>query len=379
VTPETTARRARALAAVAACLLGLLLGLVLRARPALADGHDELAAGNAAATATPPDVATARARFDAVARGDDARDAAEALFHLGELDEAAFDFPSAVIHYAACGARLPSSPFTPRANRRGLELRTHSEGGFAPLVRLETVRRSPALSNDPAAIDALVRDAAAFPPGKVRVDAWALAAEAYAGRLHRPADAVPLLRLVADDPHADVLTARSAVSELLAMSTAAGDYDGALAIVDKYPKALPPGTRKDVLRLVRRRGIRFAAWGDLAVLAGFALLALARPGRGAVVGAVGRVAPMAALFAAAATGIAGYLASRYEQSNPYPFAAMLPVMLLVSLLARAWSAGGTPKPAARLIRSVVAFAGIFAAAFLVLDRMDPMYLAGFGL
>ena len=229
-------------------------------------GPAELLAGEAARSAHPPDLALARAHFESAARDTDDRAAAEALYFLAEMDDVAFDFKSALAHYEASVARLPSSRYAPRASRRANDLRMHAEGGFAPLVRLETVRRSPALANDAATIDALVQDAAGFPPGRVRVEARALAAEAYGGRLHRKGDAVPLLRLVADDPSADVLGARVAASELLAAYLAGKDYASALAVTERYAKLLPPAARRDVLRLERRRTLQFAAWGDLGLL-----------------------------------------------------------------------------------------------------------------
>jgi tetratricopeptide (TPR) repeat protein len=336
-----------------------------------------LSSSAALADAPSADLAARRAQLEAVASGGDDRAAAEALFRLGEMDDVSLDFPRALSHYEAVGARLPSSPYTPRANRRALDLKTHQEGAFAPLVRLETVRRSPTLADDPAAIDALVRDAAAFPPGKVRVDARMLAAEAYAGRLHRKDDALPLLRLVAEDRDADVLTARAAATELLAAYTDARDYRRALGVIDDFPKLLPARSRQTIERLARRGPIRVVAWSDLAILATFALLSAIRHRR--VLTAVRRLAPMAVAFAVVATGVSGFLASQYEQSNPYPFAALAPAMFVVFLLSRAWSAGGSSSRLARALRASVSFAGVFGAAFLLLDRMDPTYLSGFGL
>jgi hypothetical protein len=346
----------------------------------LADpGPVELAAGIAARSARPPDLAAARAHFESAARDADDRTAAEALFFLAELDDAALEFASALARYEAAAARLPSSRHTPRANSRAHELRTHAEGGFAPLVRLDTVRRSPDLANDPSAIDALAHDAASFPPGKVRVEARMLVIEAYLGRLHRSADAVPLLLLVIDDPHAEVLTARAAASELVSTYTQTGNLESALGVARAHPRLLPPTTERDLRRTLRRRPLRVVAWGDLTALAAFALLALARPGRGAVLVAVRRVAPLALAFSAVACGVGGLLASRYEQTSPYPFTAMLPAVFAAILLARAWSAGGSARAWARALRAAVSFAGVFAAAFLMLDRMDPVYLQGFGL
>jgi hypothetical protein len=350
------------------------------ARPALADdGPAELAAGIAARSAHPPDLSLARAHFEAASQGADDRSAADALFFLGELDYAAFDFKGALAHYEASAKRLPSSRYAPRASTLVSELRGHSEGDFRPLVKLETVRRSPALSNDAATIDALARDAATFPPGKVRVEARMLAAEAYQGRLGRKDDAVPLLRLVVEDPKAEVLMAREAASELVHGYVQQKDFASALDVAKKYPKLLEPSTQRTIARLARRRPLRMIASFVLFVLLAAAFIVIVRPGRRRVLVAAGRLAPMALAFAFVATGVGGLLASRYEQTKPFPFTTLLPQIFGIIILARIWSAGGSPRPEARAFRAVVAFAGVFAVAFLILDRMDPIYLQGFGL
>ena len=325
------------------------------------------------------DVAPGRAHLEEAAHDPDDRTAADALYQLGQMDDLALDFPGAVTHYDASAKRLPSGRYAPRAIRRASELRGHAEGGFAPLVELERVRRSATLSSDAVAIDSLVKDAASFPPGKVRVDARILAAEAYAGRLGRKDEALPLLQLVAADPMAETLTARAAAAELLQAYIAKKDFAHALAVTDAYPRLLEPTARRDLVRVIRRRPLRIAAWVDLGVLFAFALFSFARPGRARVLHATFELAPMALLFALLASGVGGLLASRYEQTSPYPFTAMLPAMFVISLLARAWSAAGSPRREARALRAVVSFVGVLAAAFLLLDRMDPAYLAGFGL
>ena len=313
-----------------------------------------------------------------VARADDRRDS-EALYQQAEKEDQALDFKNALAHYEASSQRLPSSRTTPRANRRAAELRTHSEGDFAPFVRLETVRRSPRLADDPVVIDALVKDAAGFPPGKVRVEARMLAAEAYAGRLGRKDDALPLLRLVMLDPNAEVLTAREAATELVAAYVARNDFASALDIADAHGNLLQPTAARDIRRLMRRGPLRVLAGADLAALLVLALIALAGNHRRLALRAAGGVTPMAILFAATATLVGGFLASRYEQASPYPFTKMLAWMVGVIVVARIGSGGGSPKLPARVFRAVLAFAGVFAAAFLLLDKMDPVYLAGFGL
>ena len=58
---------------------------------------------------------------------------------------------------------------------------------------------------------------------------------------------------------------------------------------------------------------------------------------------------------------------------------MFPATFAVIMLARASSATGGANGFARTGRAIASFLGVFAAAFLILDRMDPTYLAGFGL
>jgi hypothetical protein len=206
-----------------------------------------------------------------------------------------------------------------------------------------------------------------------------LAAEAYLGRLGRRDEALPLLRLVVEDPKAELLTARAAASELLQTYVAKKDLPDALDVAQQFPRLLPPNTERTILRLMRRRPLRILAMLDLGVLAVFALAGLLGRSRVRVVHAVRELAPMAIVFAAVACGVAAFLASRYEQTSAYPFAAMFPAMFAVALLARSWSAAGSPALHARIFRAVASFAGVFAAAFLLLDRMDPLYLQGFGL
>jgi hypothetical protein len=325
-------------------------------------GASAIARGKAAQAAHPPDLSTARAAFESAAASTDDRSAAEALFLLGELDEAALQFASAMTHYDASVARLPSNRYAPRAITRAADLRNHAEGGFAPLARLETVRRSADLANSAAGIDALAHDAEGFPPGRVRVEARMLAAEAYIGRLHRP----------------DVLTARQAVSDLVTALVGRDDLDTALEVTHRYKRLAEPSAERNIQRRLRRRPMRLVAMANLVLVVGAGAVGLVRMRR-PVASAIARLAPMALAFAAFATLVGGFLASTYESSSPLPFAALLAPMFGVFLSARAWSASGSARLPARVLRGAACFTSIFAVAFLALDRMDPMYLQGFGL
>jgi len=303
--------------------------------------------------------------------------AAQRLFDRAEAEDTALDFARAAADYDAAAARSPSSPAALRARARARVLREHGEGGFGPYAHLERVRRDPALASDPAALDDLAHLADGFPPGPVRVEARALVAEAYLGRLHRRRDAIPLLRHIADDPAADTLSARHARHQLVTALLDEGDLDGARDA---------SGAEADLVRDVRtalvRRRLHVAS---VVTLAAFALFA-AR----AILAARGRALPLAARevravavatlgFAAWAAIAGGGLASAYESGNALPFALLGAAIVPLVFTARAWAAAGEDHAAARAGRGALAAVSAFAAAFLVLESIDPAYLSGFGL
>jgi len=76
----------------------------------------------------------------------------------------------------------------------------------AAQARLEQVRQDPRLASDPAAIEALARDAEMFPAGQVQIDARMVVAIAWLERLNRPDDAIAELHKIALDPLADPVT-----------------------------------------------------------------------------------------------------------------------------------------------------------------------------
>src|SRR5439155_12874544 len=137
----------------------------------------------------------------------DAGAAAEALYRLAVIDDEAGAYARAIDEYRASVAKLPSNRYAARAMARTSALEAHAEGAFAPYARLERVRRNATLVNDAQTIDALARDAEAFPPGLVRVEARMVCAAAYLHRLARADDGIRELRRVLDDPiSADPLT-----------------------------------------------------------------------------------------------------------------------------------------------------------------------------
>src|SRR5579884_2914119 len=188
-------------------VLALIVACTLLASARRAQASEARAAveqANAALSVEPPRRDEARAALArATAAADDATAVAEAYFLLGKLDEDDMAFPRAMEDDRAAMKAAPNTRWAIRASDRIDWLRARSEGDFAPLARLERVRRDPAASSDPAAVDALAHDLESFPPGTVRVEARMLVAEAWLGRMHRPDAAVAQLRKVADDPKAD--------------------------------------------------------------------------------------------------------------------------------------------------------------------------------
>ena len=245
------------------------------------------------------------------------------------------------------------------------------------------MRRDPAASSDPAAVEALAHDLESFPPGAVRVEARMLVAEAWFGRMHRPGDAIGELRLVAQDPKADPLTQRLAERELVDALVATGRIDEAAAEATSHKNRLDPRFVRQVGRLIVRRTVW---WGSLGVLAAFGLLAVAglvragmRRRLGTALRELRKLSPVAALFVAFVAVAGGVLASKYESGNAAPFLILGAGVLPLLLVARAWSAVGSQTSAARAARALLCGATVIAAAFMLLDWFGPQYLSGFGL
>jgi hypothetical protein len=317
------------------------------------------------------------------AANEDGEAAAEAFFRLAEKDEDEGAFAQAIVHDRACLAAAPGTRWAGRATERIGWLLARSEGGFAPLARLERIRRDPALANDPAAIEALAHDADAFPPGIVRVEARMLVAEAWLGRMSRPADARAELRSVVDDPKADPLTASLAERELVEGLAEAGRLGDAAIEAHAHERLLDPGVVRRMDMLVRRRWLRKTAVAVLAVFALLAAVALVRAKRRGTLRdagrALGAVAPVAVAFTLFVAIAGGGLAARYESGNARPFVLLGVAALPLVLVARAWSAVGSTRPAARLGRALICGATLVGAAFVLLDVVSPEYLEGFGL
>jgi hypothetical protein len=227
------------------------------------------------------------------------------------------------------------------------------------LGSLDRVRNDPALANDPRAIDELVRDADASPPSVERADAWALAAEAYAHRLGRPADAERLDRKIKDDEAADPVVRRKAKSDLVGLLVDRRAWDEAEAIA-RGDESLERNVRRAVRTFLLYR-TSIVTLGVVALVAG---AGLARGARARIRPALSKLAPHALAYAAYLAIGGALLASRYESDTARPFlffgAALFPLLVL----ARAWAAAGASSTAARSFRALVCAAGVASVAFL---------------
>ncbi len=313
---------------------------------------------------------------------EDARTRAAQRFEQAEKDDAARRFPEALAGYRAAAELDPSARFALSARARAADLESHAEGGFAPLARLEELRRDPRKSADRAAIEALERDRLGFPPGRVRAEAALVVAEAWWHKLGDPARAVAPLEHALADPSADGLTRALALSELVTIERELGDLDAARALVDRYPD-LAPGTRAEVLRLSRRVTLRAAATGLLALLALIGAASLLRAARRP--GGLGstpslKLGPLGVAVALYLGGAAAVLVRARGDGDPRPFVWLGLGVLAVLSVARAWATVAKDQRApARLGRALLCAAGVLAAAFLAVERTNASYLEGIGL
>ncbi len=355
-------------------LIAVLLTCSMRA---VASPTDDVQAGLAARGRAP---AEARADFERAAAGADSIVAAEALYQLADMDEDDLAFAAALDRYRASLLRAPQSRYAPRAETRIDYLRRHAEGDFAPLVRLEHVRRDAHFA-DQNAIDALAKDADAFPPGRVRIEAWLVVGDAYQRRLDRPDDALHAYRQILSDEKADPLSRQQAAHDAVDILTARGDYAGALeaaAPVEAYDASLAAKVR----RLALRARLRKVAKSILVLLLALSVAAIGwgirkRPIHAAAqISRFSRVALAFALYVAVAGAV---LASSYEGGSVKPFFALGGAIFLIAILARAWSAFGSSHRVMRGARMALCGVSILAAAVLLLDRIDPAYLDSFGL
>ena len=308
---------------------------------------------------------------------------AEELYTSAEQEEKDLSLAAALHDYEASVAADPSNRWVLRANARARWLRDRSEGDFAPLVRLEKVRRDPSAQRDATTVDALAHDLEAFPPGEVRVEARMFVAESYLTMLGRPADGERELDALLDEPGVkttgDAALRAQAASRLVDIAMARGDVASAKRAAERAGSSGASQLGARVAQWARRRVIERASLAVVALFAIAGIAAAARRLRGARVTDLGAFSGKAAAICVYLATFAAVLAGSYEGGHTLPF-VMLPVAVLpIAIVARAWALSGASSPSARALRAVFGAAAVVAAAFLVLDRIDVRYLESFGL
>ncbi len=188
---------------------------------------------------------------------------------------------------------------------------------------------------------------------------------------------------MSDDSEADPLSSRLAEREIVDTLVGQGRLDEASAEAASHASLLDPGFVKQIRALVRRRTIREAALAELGGFTALVGLALVRASRRGQLGqartAILKLGPVAVAFAVYLAAAGGLLASQYESGNAAPFAFLALAVLPLLLLARAWGSVGSTQRLARTGRAVLCAVSVFAAAFVLLDAVNPSYLEGFGL
>ena len=348
------------LARIALFVVGLALGLL-----------------SPRATRAGIDASASREQLERAAVFGSPQTSAEAYYLLADADERDLHFASALEHYEACLAHLPSNRYAQRADARASYLRSHAEGDFVPLTRLEQIRRDPNATSDAAAMDRLARDAETFPKGAVRNEARMVVAEAYFARLGRPSDArVPLAAILAEDD-GDLLLRQQAAQRLVDLDLADGRFAEAESAAAHVAKAQPALLAR-VHRLQRRHWLHFASIGVVGI---FALLAAAGTARGRkrLDGELRSFLPWALAFAVYVGATGAVLASNFETGNALPFLAFAASLVPLVMLSRGWGATGAQTPRARVGRATMSALAVLASAFLLLEHIDARYLESFGL
>lgn len=322
----------------------------------------------------------ARADADAGAQRS-ARAEAEARFARAEQAAKERRFAEALAAYREAAAIDPSAPSTSIARARAADLEAHSEGGFAPLARLEELRRDPQKAGDRGAVEALERDLEAFPDGRVRAEARVVVAEAWWHRLGDPGRAVAPLEAAIADRAADRLTRSLALAELVTVLRERGDIEAARRAVERDPE-LSPGLRAEVLRLARRARLRWASIAVLGLLGAIGAASFARAARraGDVRDVTPRVVrPLAVAGALYLGGAAAILVRIRGDGDARPFLWLGLGVLAMDVIARAWRLAWSGRGLTRAARAIACVAGVAAVAFLAIERTDAGYLESFGL
>ena len=308
---------------------------------------------------------------------------ARAHFHLGELAERAREYPDALAHYRAVLAIDPGNWFASTARARIDALKEY-DADFASLARLDAVRKDPTRASEPGAVEALEREAEAFPAGPARIEAFLFVAEAWAGRLNRPERAIsPALR-VAHDATADDVARATGFELAYSAMRSLGELDRAAREI-ATDRAAPVAIVRRSQRDVRRRTLHRLAGASLAFGAALlvgSLVETARRRRFAIALETLRN-PYALAFLTAAGLGAFALAEAWERAAGAPFLALAGVLLGVHLLVAGLRSGfGDRGASLRLICALGAASCVLAAAYLVLERGEELgrpMLEGFGL
>jgi hypothetical protein len=189
------------------------------------------------------------------------------------------------------------------------------------------------------------------------------------------------LHALALDRHNDALFRRAAATKLVMTLADEGDVDGAEAAARELAKNIDPFAVRHVRAVRRRRFVHLAGLGILAIalVAAVRALVAARRSLPEALRAVRRIAPVFVVFLLYCGVVGGWLASSYENGSPAPFFLFAAVMLPLVVLLRMWSAVGSQRRLARVARGVAAVAATVAVGFLVVERVNPAYLEGFGL
>ncbi len=365
--------------------VALILLVLLAPATALAAPRDELNVAVAAKDAH--DLPRARALLEGLAKTRDTPEAREvaarASFLLGELDELERPYDRALARYREVLAIDPGNWFAGTARAR-IEVLSVYEGSFAELAALDAIRKDPARVSDPAAIEALERDAPQLRHARVRTEALLFVAEAYAGRLRQPARSVTPALIVARSEGAEPAMRLAAWDLADVALREVGDLDRARTEILDDPRA-PTGVKARVVRALRRRGLHRASLASMACALGLGVVALAsaaRRGRLHVVRAM-LLRRSAIAFLIVTPVFGGVIAETWERGMGAPFTSLGITLLLVHLLVSALRGGFGDRPRrARIAAALAAAACVLASAYLVLERGEAYgrpLLEGFGL
>lgn len=326
-----------------------------------------------------PAVAAGNRHRRVASASNDADAAARAAFHLAEQEEKDRKYADALGHYRDVLRLDPGNWFATTARAR-IEVLSLYDGSFAELAELDAIRRDPARSNDPGAVDALERSSTNW-RGRVRAEALLFVAEARIGRLNDPARGLdPALAVARGD--GDPVT-RDAAWDLAWSAIRRTNLERAGEIAND-PRA-PAVIRSRVFRELRRRTMHRVSTGVVAAGATLLVAALAiavRRGRFVVFRRVA-TRPLAIAFLIVTPLFAALIADAWDRGMGVHFAPLAGGLVFVHLLASAWRAAfGDREAGVRALGGVASALCVIAAAYLVLERGEAYgvpLLEGFGL